>query len=1042
MKRILFIIFFLAINIFMLFSQSSQIPQGNRYLQNAGELSSGDRDRVNVIFFEIPDSVGASTMLYFGIYDSGIDDTLPDTLDEATLDTFYYLIGGSGALSHPYSKLIDYSSDTSQARVGTLLSSFTADETAGYNNNWYYFPNAVRADQGEKIGNKYYFKIVVEIDTTSTGINKNGYQADVSFAPSTTPTAVSGARSFMYSWSVVFLNNVGFTWDFYPFVPDNAVDNIVFRSFEMDGSETCAGYNVTGTYLGAVSVSPDSGYNALSLYGVDPSPYSTFPIGTERDGTWNLRVTETTGNPADGRNTSEIYSYNSPNNGSTVGEYYRIYSSHIPKPPSPTYDHVALSYDDGIAVTGTLDTDKGETVVLQIVDVNNNPVSYSRNIYVYFNNGSARIMSSNNSPIENSIDAVSTVVTTDSTGMGWVKIKDGTAEIVQLSLLTNGTNGSENFGIGTDDTVYIDFVLDPDPTLVSANNQTFTKGAGATTIPQLTITNTGTSSKLTNSYEIYIRIPSSLDCSFDTSVTNPTFGGTASGRVDTVPPPVAPVSYPDSKTMIIYLQSDFLTDEYITVSGLRMQDFNTESSGKLEMSFLGGGAGTYTVIDPMVYSILDNAAPIITGRETADLDGDGFIDAIHITFSKAINDTTVLSAVLGGEFAITGASNLTFSSTTNGDTANDTDIYITFDDGDLDTGQTPNLNYTGSTVQDLAGNLLGTSNIACTDRASPVLTSVTLSNPLNNNGAYSGDTIVFIYNESLSAGSISSSLILGNVDNSFTAGSGNITGTIENLIAELGGFATAGLVTGGSCTLELSADGTTLTITLDNTITNRYGTFPGGVFTPANTYTDSNSNTINIGVTQSASGTWDDTDLEIVSVTLNDPLNNNGAFNGDTMTIVFSEPSLEADALVGRDNTITGQDLTTILNYIGTFDIPTTVTADNCSVYLSADGMTVIITLGGTITNRYGVFPGGNLTPSNSFHDLYGNVIDTAVTPTVTGSWDTTNPQLVSVTLYDTGGNNGAGSSDTIEFVYNEPISASSITLALIGGNIDNLFAS
>ncbi|RKZ90452.1 MAG: hypothetical protein DRQ43_11265, partial [Gammaproteobacteria bacterium] len=102
----------------------------------------------------------------------------------------------------------------------------------------------------------------------------------------------------------------------------------------------------------------------------------------------------------------------------------------------------------------------------------------------------------------------------------------------------------------------------------------------------------------------------------------------------------------------------------------------------------------------------DKAAPVILSKETADLDGDGFIDAIHVTFSEAIDDSTVVA----GDFDVAGVTGETFSSTTNGDIANDADIYITFNDGVLDTGATPDVTYTQGTLADLSGNLLDSSD--------------------------------------------------------------------------------------------------------------------------------------------------------------------------------------------------------------------------------------------------------------------------------------------------------------------------------------------
>ena len=102
--------------------------------------------------------------------------------------------------------------------------------------------------------------------------------------------------------------------------------------------------------------------------------------------------------------------------------------------------------------------------------------------------------------------------------------------------------------------------------------------------------------------------------------------------------------------------------------------------------------------------------PTISTMETADLDNDGFIDAIHITFSEAIKDSPA-STVVADDWDVAGVTGEAFSSTTNGDTADDADIYITFQDGVLDTGQTPQVTYTQDEptdpdVKNLAGSSL------------------------------------------------------------------------------------------------------------------------------------------------------------------------------------------------------------------------------------------------------------------------------------------------------------------------------------------------
>ena len=105
---------------------------------------------------------------------------------------------------------------------------------------------------------------------------------------------------------------------------------------------------------------------------------------------------------------------------------------------------------------------------------------------------------------------------------------------------------------------------------------------------------------------------------------------------------------------------------------------------------------------------VDTTGPRVTSVETQDLDGDGFIDALHITFNEAILD----SSVTADDFDVAGVAGESFVSTTNGDSADDNDIYITFNDGVLGTGVKPGLSYTTDSPTDLditdaAGNAMG-----------------------------------------------------------------------------------------------------------------------------------------------------------------------------------------------------------------------------------------------------------------------------------------------------------------------------------------------
>jgi len=116
---------------------------------------------------------------------------------------------------------------------------------------------------------------------------------------------------------------------------------------------------------------------------------------------------------------------------------------------------------------------------------------------------------------------------------------------------------------------------------------------------------------------------------------------------------------------------------------------------------------------------IDNTVPAITSRQTQDLDGNGKIDAMKITFNDEILDSTVRAS----DFDIVDYSGETFSSTTNNDVANNNVIYITFTEGaNSDTNITPNVTYTAGTLTDLADNALASNEpTASTDLAKPVI---------------------------------------------------------------------------------------------------------------------------------------------------------------------------------------------------------------------------------------------------------------------------------------------------------------------------------
>jgi fibronectin type 3 domain-containing protein len=142
---------------------------------------------------------------------------------------------------------------------------------------------------------------------------------------------------------------------------------------------------------------------------------------------------------------------------------------------------------------------------------------------------------------------------------------------------------------------------------------------------------------------------------------------------------------------------------------------------------------------------VDAQNPEITSAETADLDMDGKLDAVKINFSKNIDDSTVVS----GDFDVLGYSGELFSSTTNGDLANNNYIYLTFTESGMpDTEATPNLSYVAGLLADLVGNLMGSQSVLSIDKAAP-------AKPTNLNKTINGGQVNLFWDSSVSASDVS-----------------------------------------------------------------------------------------------------------------------------------------------------------------------------------------------------------------------------------------------------------------------------------------------
>ena len=180
------------------------------------------------------------------------------------------------------------------------------------------------------------------------------------------------------------------------------------------------------------------------------------------------------------------------------------------------------------------------------------------------------------------------------------------------------------------------------PSIVSAATQTFTFGDGSTAMSAVTITNypTATGGYISAANGIRVVIPSDMPCVWDTSYTTATITGGASGKVSTT------VSYPNSKTLLITVSSDFAAGDTITVSGLQLKTFTGMGTSGLWLSVDGGTTNIIqdSVLKTFIYSPMFiggtsdgySTATAYFDRVNGFLGGNGRGEAMVIAGSRAI----------------------------------------------------------------------------------------------------------------------------------------------------------------------------------------------------------------------------------------------------------------------------------------------------------------------------------------------------------------------------------------------------------------------
>jgi hypothetical protein len=152
------------------------------------------------------------------------------------------------------------------------------------------------------------------------------------------------------------------------------------------------------------------------------------------------------------------------------------------------------------------------------------------------------------------------------------------------------------------------------PKLDSLNNQAFTFNDPITNAAQITVKDAGGVPTITTVNDITIKIPAAFPMSWDTTRQRPIDGLGFSGlaftnnRITTVPNTTVVITYPDAKTAVITVTSNFAADEDLVITGMRFQNFNgTHPFDNLQL-----------FVDPLGAAILDSKT-IGVGKPTIAL---------------------------------------------------------------------------------------------------------------------------------------------------------------------------------------------------------------------------------------------------------------------------------------------------------------------------------------------------------------------------------------------------------------------------------------
>ena len=203
-------------------------------------------------------------------------------------------------------------------------------------------------------------------------------------------------------------------------------------------------------------------------------------------------------------------------------------------------------------------------------------------------------------------------------------------------------------------------------------------------------------------------------------------------------------AYRSTTTIVEFYDGDPVLNKLIGTDTVSPVPSGGSVTASISTSTSAGYHSIYAYVNPDSYIIEESTTnnkdyktiyvdfPRVISAETIDDDLDGCIDAYHIVFNEAIDDSTLIQTSTCG-FVVAGYSGLKVLTTlaNHFDVINDTDIYLCFTESGIpDTGLLPEITYSSSTgkltdVDD--GNLLldiGEADIIETDGTSPAIHSL------------------------------------------------------------------------------------------------------------------------------------------------------------------------------------------------------------------------------------------------------------------------------------------------------------------------------